>query len=64
MSMNNYLGDELAYKVKVLSLALYDADKIIHTLEEENETLKNILNNLTSTIKSQDIINQQQPICA
>jgi hypothetical protein len=62
--MNNYLGDELAYKVKVLSLALYDADKIIHTLEEENETLKNILNNLTSTIKSQDIINQQQPICA
>lgn len=64
MSMNNYLGDELAYKVKVLSLALCDADKIIHTLAAENETLKNILNNLEPTIKTQDIINKQLPICA
>lgn len=41
--MNNYIGDELANKVKILSLSLNDAEKIIEQLEQENITLKNLL---------------------
>lgn len=62
MSMNNYLGDELAYKVKVLSLAISDADRIIHILQEENKTLKDILNDLMS-IKKEDHPNTQEVVC-
>ena len=62
MSMNNYLGDELAYKVKTLSLAISDADRIIHILQEENKTLKDILNDLMS-IKKEDHASTQEVIC-
>jgi hypothetical protein len=62
MSMNNYLGDELAYKVKALSLAISDADRIIHILQEENKTLKDILNDLMS-IKKEDHPNTQEVVC-
>jgi hypothetical protein len=60
--MNNYLGDELAYKVKALSLAISDADRIIHILQEENKTLKDILNGLMS-IKKEDHPNTQEVVC-
>jgi hypothetical protein len=60
--MNNYLGDELAYKVKALSLAISDADRIIHILQEENKTLKDILNDLMS-IKKEDHPNTQEVVC-
>lgn len=50
-SMNNYVGDELANKVKVLSKALYQAEKIVNVLEQENQNLKDVLNNLTSENK-------------
>ena len=46
--MNNYIGDELANKVRVLSQALARAEKIIATLEEENDNLKDVLMDLTS----------------
>jgi len=46
--MNNYIGDELANKVRVLSQALVRAEKIIATLEEENDNLKDVLMDLTS----------------
>jgi len=38
-SMNNYIGDELANKVKVLSKALISAEKIVDKLQEENKVL-------------------------
>jgi hypothetical protein len=50
-SLNNFIGDELANKVKILSGALFQAEKIIYTLEQENRNLKDVLNNLTSENK-------------
>ena len=52
-SMNNYIGDELANKVKVLSSALTQAENMVIVLEQENQNLKDVLNNLTS-INKQD----------
>ena len=50
-TMNSFLGDELANKVKILSIALNKAQKIVSALEEENKNLKDVLNNLTSINK-------------
>lgn len=47
-SMNNYIGDELANKVKILSYALNQAEQMVLVLEQENENLKDVLNNLAS----------------
>jgi hypothetical protein len=60
--MNNYLGDELANKVKILSLALSDADKIIEILQEENKTLKDILSGLMS-INKENHADAHEAIC-
>jgi hypothetical protein len=49
--INSFIGDELANKVKVLSVALNKAQKIVSVLEEENQNLKDVLNNLTSINK-------------
>jgi cell division protein FtsB len=46
--MNNYIGDELANKVRVLSQALAKAETIISSLEQENSALKDVLMGLTS----------------
>ena len=46
--MNNYIGDELANKVKILSQALAKAEKIIEALEEENNILRNALMGLAT----------------
>jgi cell division protein FtsB len=43
-----YMNDQLAERVKVLQRALNQAEKIIATLETENNKLKDVLNNLTS----------------
>jgi len=43
-----YMNDQLADRVKVLQKALNQAEKIIATLEIENNNLKDVLNNLTS----------------
>jgi len=43
-----YMSDQLAERVKVLQRALNQAEKIIATLETENNKLKDVLNNLTS----------------
>jgi ABC-type transporter Mla subunit MlaD len=47
-SMNSYVADELANKVKVLSQTLEQTNKIVATLEEENSRLKDIFTNLMS----------------
>ena len=43
-----YMNDQLADRVKMLQKALNQAEKIITTLEKENNNLKDVLNNLTS----------------
>lgn len=46
MSMNEYIADELANKVKYLSKALHEAQKIISDLEYQNDNLKYLLSSL------------------
>lgn len=48
---NSYIGDELVNKVKVLSMALRQAENVITVLEQENQNLKDVLNNLASVNK-------------
>ena len=43
-----YMNDQLADRVKVLQKALNQAEKIIATLEQENNNLKDALNSLAS----------------
>lgn len=46
-SINNFVGDELAAKVKYLSMALTRANKIIEQLEQENKRLNQLLAELS-----------------
>jgi len=48
---NEFIADELAFKVKQLYKALNQAEDIILKLEIENEKLKDVLNSLTSLNK-------------
>jgi hypothetical protein len=50
-TMNSYVGDELANKVKILSIALRQAENMVMVLEQENKNLKDVLTNLTSINK-------------
>jgi hypothetical protein len=43
MIMKNYVSDELANKVYHLTQALNQAEKIIKSLQEENDHLKEII---------------------
>jgi peptidoglycan hydrolase CwlO-like protein len=43
-----YMNDQLANRVKSLQKALNQAEKIMNTLETENQRLKDVLANLTS----------------
>jgi hypothetical protein len=47
-SMNSYVADELANKVKHLQIALSKANHIISILEFENQRLKDVLMGLAS----------------
>jgi hypothetical protein len=47
-SMNGYVADELAVKVKYLSIALSQAKSIISKLEQENHRLQDVLISLAS----------------
>jgi cell division protein FtsB len=42
------MNDQLANRVKSLQKALNQAEKIMNTLEKENQRLKDVLANLTS----------------
>jgi ABC-type transporter Mla subunit MlaD len=57
--MNTYVADELAHKVRILSQALDQTNKIVATLEQENNRLKDILTNLMS-INSIDLDSTQE----
>jgi hypothetical protein len=56
-SINSFIGDDLANKVKVLSKALYQAENMVLILEQQNESLKDALNNLASENKEDCIRN-------
>lgn len=53
-TMNSYVADDLANKVRVLSQALAQTNQMIQTIEEENHKLKDILTNLVS-INTKDL---------
>jgi ABC-type transporter Mla subunit MlaD len=57
--MNTYVADELANKVKILSQTLEETNKIVATLEKENDRLKDILTNLMS-INNVDLDSTQE----
>ena len=61
-SMNSYVADELANKVKHLQFALTQAQSIINTLESENHRLKDVLINLTSE-NNTDLVLDSEAIC-
>ena len=61
-SMNNYVGDELANKVKILTKALEQANTLISKLEEENNNLIDALNNLAS-LNKEDRVADNEAVC-
>jgi hypothetical protein len=61
-SMNSYVADELANKVKHLQFALTQAQSIINTLESENHRLKDALINLASE-NNTDLVLDSEAIC-
>ena len=61
-SMNSYVADELANKVKHLQSALTQAERIIHTLEIENHRLQDVLINLASE-NNTDLVLDSEAIC-
>jgi hypothetical protein len=61
-SMNSYVADELAYKVKHLQLALTKAENIINALETENDRLKDALISLASE-NTRDLVLDSEAVC-
>jgi hypothetical protein len=61
-SMNSYVADELANKVKHLQFALTQAQGIINTLESENHRLQDVLINLASE-NNTDLVLDSEAIC-
>lgn len=61
-TMNQYVADELANKVKHLQIALGYAQNIIETLEAENNRLKDVLIGLASE-NNKDLVLDSEAIC-
>lgn len=61
-SMNSYVADELANKVKHLQLALNQAQNIIDSLEYENNRLKDVLISLASE-ENRDLVLDSEAVC-
>lgn len=57
--VNEYIADQLSERVSTLQNALNQAEKIIRTLEEENERLKDLLIILSSDDHSSYIIDSE-----
>jgi hypothetical protein len=47
-TVTEYMNDKLADRVQTLQKALNQAEKIMNSLEQENQRLKDVLANLTS----------------
>jgi peptidoglycan hydrolase CwlO-like protein len=54
-----YMNDQLANRVKSLQKALNQAEKIMNTLESENQRLKDALANLASENNQGYILNSE-----
>ena len=66
-SMNVYVADELATKVKFLSYALSQAKDIISKLEQENNRLKDVLISLASENNEDYVLDSEafnEPVCS
>ena len=50
-TITEYMNDKLADRVQTLQKALNQAEKIMNSLEQENQRLKDVLANLTSENK-------------
>jgi hypothetical protein len=61
-SMNSYIADELANKVKHLHIALIKAQDIINILETENNRLKDVLIGLASE-NNKDLVLDSEAVC-
>lgn len=61
-TMNIYVADELANKVKHLQSALYSAKSIIEALETENKRLQDVLISLASE-NNGDLVLDSEAIC-
>lgn len=61
-TMNSYIADELANKVKQLSLALSQAQTIISSLEKENNRLRDVLIDLASE-NNKDLVLDSEAVC-
>lgn len=57
--MNKFIADELANKVYHLNRALTQAKSIIETLEKENKSLVDALNNLASKNKEDYVLDSE-----
>lgn len=61
-SMNSYVADELAVKVKHLQYALNQARDIISALESENHRLQDVLISLASK-NNKDLVLDSEAVC-
>jgi hypothetical protein len=61
-SLNSYVADELANKVKHLHRALAEAENIISALEIENQRLQDVLIGLASE-NNKDLVLDSEAVC-
>jgi peptidoglycan hydrolase CwlO-like protein len=54
-----YMNDQLANRVQTLQRALNQAEKIMNSLEQENQRLKDVLANLTSENNEGYVLNSE-----
>lgn len=58
-TITEYMNDKLADRVSTLQKALNQAEKIMNSLEQENQRLKDVLSNLTSENNEGYILNSE-----
>lgn len=63
---NEYIAEQLASRIRYLQEALNQAEKIIHTLETENNRLKDVLVSLSSENNEGYVFDSEafnEPVC-
>lgn len=65
--LNEYMTDQLIDRVQILQKALNQAEYIIQVLDNENQRLKDVLNNLTSENNEGYVLDSEafnEPVCS
>lgn len=65
-TITEYMNDKLAERVSTLQDALNQAEKIMNTLEQENQRLKDVLSSLASENNEDYILDSEafnEPMC-